>query len=253
MNVFGFPDTSASESVPASLPTSVCSLGFGGEIIIGFSGKTLKNGPGADFIVFENAFINKFTGKTFVEPGIISVSADGINFTEFPYDMTTLAGCAGTHPTKKDHSVWDTTYCGGNAYDLSDLGLDRIKYIKIKDTTHYLLEHKDNPYYDPTVTGFDLDAVVGIYPIDDQHTVSVDDSKSFQVFNIRQSDDALTILTDKADNYKVELFGMNGDCVMSINFMDRIDLRTSELPTGVYYYFISSNNYRLSGKFSVIR
>ena len=59
------------------------------------------DGPGPDFIVFENAFFRS-TAPTdpnqaynvFAEPGSVAVSADGVTFVEFPYDAAALSQVA---------------------------------------------------------------------------------------------------------------------------------------------------------------
>ncbi len=51
----------------------VLSLGGGGEIVLGFGGNAIVDQPGADFIVFENAF---YAGgdptAPYAEPGVVS-------------------------------------------------------------------------------------------------------------------------------------------------------------------------------------
>ena len=84
-NIFGFPDTSASETFQASDPAQVLSIGLGGEIIVGFKGLEIVNGPGPDFTIFENAFLNPVTNKIFAEPAKIAVSDDGIKYYEFHF------------------------------------------------------------------------------------------------------------------------------------------------------------------------
>lgn len=54
------------------------SLGDGGKATLSFE-YPIKNGPGADFAVFENAF-----NATFLELAFVEVSSDGQNFVRFP-------------------------------------------------------------------------------------------------------------------------------------------------------------------------
>jgi hypothetical protein len=170
-NIFGLPSPNANATTPASSPDEVLSLGLGGEIIVGFKDSYLYDGDGPDFTVFENAFINPINGKVFAEPGIVSVSEDGINFIEFPYDFQTLAGCAGTNPTIGSQDPFDPSVSGGNSFDLHTIGLNRIKYIKIKDITDKVLENPNHKFYDPTLSGFDLDAITARYLIYDNSDV----------------------------------------------------------------------------------
>lgn len=167
-NIFGPPSNRASQSIPESSPNEILSLGLDGEIIVGFKNAYLIDGPGVDFIIFENAFINPINKKIFAEPAIVSVSEDGINYYTFPFDSVTLEGCAGTKPTNGSANPFDITQSGGNGFDLANLGLKKVKYIKIKDISRIILENQNHPYYDPTISGFDLDAVAGIYVVDEK-------------------------------------------------------------------------------------
>ncbi len=162
MNIFGFPSTIANNKTPANSPDEVLSLGLGGEIVVGFKNRVLIDRPGADFTVFENVFINPINQKLFVEPAKVAVSDDGINFKVFPYDPETLAGCAGLTPTYGSADPLNPVESGGDKFDIEDLGFDFITYIKITDITQELLDNPEHEYYDPILSGFDLDAVVGL-------------------------------------------------------------------------------------------
>lgn len=178
-NIYGIPSRKASKNIPTSSLKEIEAIGIGGEIIVGFKGKVVVNKPGPDFVIFENAFVNPVTFGIFAEPAIISVSKDGKNYFEFPFDKNSLEGLAGLNPTYGDKDPFNYEISGGDAFDLDLVGLDYIKYIKIKDTTMIIKgltnSHK---YWSPEflLTGFDLDAVVGIN-LDDEAT-SFDDELS---------------------------------------------------------------------------
>lgn len=120
----------------------VLSLGAGGQIILR-SATPILNGPGADFIVFENAFyVGGNPMNIFAEPGQVSVSQDGVLFEDFPCDSGNAAGrfpgCAGVHPTlaNPDSNMIDPrdpAVAGGDAFDLEFLNLDWALFIKITD------------------------------------------------------------------------------------------------------------------------
>ncbi len=81
----------------------VISLGLNGQIVVAFTDNVVVDGPGADFTVFENAFLK--TGLTtlepFAEPATVSVSADGTTWTTFPCALDAPPyhpGCAGIYP-----------------------------------------------------------------------------------------------------------------------------------------------------------
>ncbi len=161
-NIFNLPDTNASETIPSSSPKNICSIGLGGEIAVGFKKFFIIDREGPDFTIFENAFINPITKKVFVEPAVVSVSEDGVNFLEFPWNYNTLEGCAGTKPTNGKRNPFDPLVSGGNSFDLSIVGLKQVRFIKIKDICDIILADSDHPFYDPLLSGFDLDCVVGL-------------------------------------------------------------------------------------------
>lgn len=98
-NIFGLPSTNASETAPEASEQQIASLGLKGEIIVGIKDYYIVDGEGDDFTIFENPFYNNATKLIFSEPAVVSVSEDGINFVEFPYDSISLDGLAGKTPT----------------------------------------------------------------------------------------------------------------------------------------------------------
>ena len=156
-NVLGPPDQSAglNEYSSTNKPQEILSLGNGGEIVLSFDDNYIIDGEGADFTVFENAFISVLDNKPFVEAGIVAVSQDGLNFVEFPYDTATWAGLAGVTPTKDNYHFTDPTVSGGDPFDLADVGLEWARFVKITDLGNIKKEGTWNG-------DFDLDAVVAI-------------------------------------------------------------------------------------------
>lgn len=152
-NVIGNPDTAASATVPSANPEHVVSLGLGGWIVLEFTDNVIKNGPGPDFVVFENVFWpGGDSTMAWKEPGIVSVSEDGTHFFTFPYDSVSLSGCAGTLPTRGTENPQNWPACGGNAFDLEGSGMNMVRFVRIEDRSKW------NPFG----SGFDLDAVVAI-------------------------------------------------------------------------------------------
>ena len=85
-------------ATPTSGSLAVMSLGRGGVITLEFTDSEIVDGPGADFIAFENPFFCTAPPlaasdpySVFAEPGIVAVSADGVDFRTFPYDSTALS------------------------------------------------------------------------------------------------------------------------------------------------------------------
>jgi hypothetical protein len=150
----------------------VVSLGLGGEIVVSVDPNAIIDGPGADFIVFENAFYA--TGnpsQPAADPGEVSVSEDGVTWKTFacnPPDagVTTsdYGTCAGWHPvySAPDNGIspFDVAKAGGEAYDLSAVGLARAKFIRIKDRS---TSSCAGILPKPNNAGFDLDAIAVVH------------------------------------------------------------------------------------------
>ena len=138
----------------------VLSLGIGGTITLGLGGFKVVDGPGPDFIVFENPFwVNNSPAEIWAELGEVSVSEDGETWHVFPClvpdePMTDYGHCAGWRTVQSfevdDDFILDPQTAGGDGYDLADLGLTQISFIRIRD----LAETGTAPS-----AGFDLDAV----------------------------------------------------------------------------------------------
>ncbi len=143
-----------------SASLEVVSLGVGGEIILGFGGRVIVDGPGDDLIVFENPFwASSNPEAVWAELGEVSVSADGETWHTWECDteevgVATWPGCAGWSPTLKYDAcellALDPEITGGDAFDLEDLGLTEARFVKIHD----LAVDGAAPS-----AGFDLDAV----------------------------------------------------------------------------------------------
>lgn len=119
----------------------VVSLGDGGSVTVEFAGNAIVDGPGADFIVFENAFwIGGDETQPFAELATVEVSADGSTWVAFPCSATKApyGSCAGWHPVfanADENTVepLDPAVAGGDAFDLSDVGLSMARYVRITD------------------------------------------------------------------------------------------------------------------------
>ncbi len=236
-NIFGIPSRTANSTVPESSPDEICSLGFGGEIIIGFKGHYLYDGPGPDFIIFENVFINPVTKKMFVEPATVSVSQDGINYIPFPYNPETLEGCAGLTPTNGDQNPFDPNLSGGDKFDIAELGLSMITHIKITDISEQIKNNKQHKYYDPIISGFDLDALTGLYL---SLITTVELSSKQNQPQVQINDDYLTLINIEGEFSFIDIYDTMGRLMKTdkIYRPKRIDIQS--LQNGAYIAVISS-------------
>ncbi len=160
-----------------SLP--VMSLGDGGRITLTFA-KPIRNGPGADFAVFENGF-----GDNFLELAFVEVSSNGTTFFRFPSvsltQTTTQVGAFDQvlDPTDLYNLAGKYRRGFGTPFDLSELagtaGLDvnAVTHVRIVDVVGSIdplygtRDSLGNLINDPWATafgsgGFDLDAVGAI-------------------------------------------------------------------------------------------
>jgi len=143
----------------------VLSLGVGGEIVLSVEPNAIVDGPGVDFLVFENSFLKVGTSAPFAELGEVSVSDDGVAWQTFP--CTSDAGpsygaCAGWRPIYaapgNGISPVDPMAAGGDPYDLKDIGLTSARFVRIRDLTSPA-SCPSGPGARPTNAGFDLDAI----------------------------------------------------------------------------------------------
>jgi DNA-binding beta-propeller fold protein YncE len=150
----------------------VLSLGKGGEIIVGFGDYEIVDGPGPDFIVFENPFLVS-PYNPYAEPAVVGVSATETaaeSFLDFPCDLSQTQGdaaqkkwpypgCAGVHPVLAGGtscvSPIDAAAAGGDAFDLATVGLQRARFVRVRDAKLSTMG--------TTAAGFDLDAIVLIH------------------------------------------------------------------------------------------
>lgn len=180
------------ESVHFQGSLTVASFGFGGSIVVAFDDVVIEDGPGADFIVFENAFFGLPAPESaqddfsiFAEPGLVEVSADGVVWHAFPYNhdallasagqavtqdnYLALTGLAGLTPTftgnwtvPNDPATFDPlgvggiSGAGGDAFDLADVGLTEARFVRITDAD-------TGSGFPGAGEGFDLDAVVALH------------------------------------------------------------------------------------------
>jgi hypothetical protein len=119
----------------------VVSLGDGGHVVLGFGDRTIVDGPGVDFVVFENVFWAGGDPELPVaELGLVEVSADGQEWVAFPCEGgegPTYGQCAGWRPV--DANViegidpFDAETAGGDQFDLADIEVDEARFVRITD------------------------------------------------------------------------------------------------------------------------
>lgn len=165
--VYGEGDTAGS--------LDVFVVGEGEYAVFEWEGKNIINGNGNDFKVFENGFYISGNGERMsLDLGTVQVSRDGIEWMSFPVHYTNLPyenspigkfGFVGLEPVfinfddeKLIHPALNSA--GGDAFDLSDAGIEKgdyIKYIKIIDGSE---THPDGQLVS---NGIDIDGICAFY------------------------------------------------------------------------------------------
>jgi hypothetical protein len=143
----------------------VVSLGTQGSITLAFDRAPIVDGPGPDFIVFENAFVRGGRKEqVFAELARVSVSEDGVRWRDFDCSKTSYpyGDCAGWHPVYSASNTSirasDVERAGGDAFDLKSLGLSEVRFVRITDTSNQPCKNNE-----VDTNGFDLDAIVAIH------------------------------------------------------------------------------------------
>lgn len=161
------------------------------ELVLGWSGLWVTNGPGVDFVVFENGFQQSGTDRFFMDLMIVEVSQDAETWVAFPHDYSAedetryealprlWDGFAGRTPTRlnvdsNDVDPFDTEAAGGDGFDLETLPEDdaTARAIKTQGFRYVRLvaaparENPDTgaPFVRSAVSnGPDIDGVIGRY------------------------------------------------------------------------------------------
>jgi len=160
------------------------SLGLRGRIDLAFTDNVVVDGPGTDFVVFENAFLVRGTTTLapFAEPAWVSVSADGVTYRTFPCAIDVPPyhpGCAGIYPVfaiDAATALTPTTTpidalvglpvdefvapsgAGGDGFDLAAVGLHAARFVRIQGgAERWGLDG---------LGGFDLDALAAIHSVE---------------------------------------------------------------------------------------
>jgi hypothetical protein len=170
------------ESIPGKAGNGIVSLGDGGEAILHVY-HPVMNGPGYDFVIFENGFLDQSldTGAAYLELAFVEVSSDGIHYFRFPASclndtLNQLGPFSAMHAEKINNLAGKYIAPYGTPFDLDDipddslLNKNAITHIRVMDVVGSLndayctRDTAGNKINDPWPTpfpssGFDLDAL----------------------------------------------------------------------------------------------
>lgn len=192
-NVLGAPEGGPTDFLPQEQPQHLLSLGHGGQITVEFIETWIADGPGVDFLVFENPLINPVNGDPFIECATVEVSLDGVDWRQMPFDFIppeppeppnpavylaeNYLGFAGVTPVRSSSTNGvdpaDPAVAGGDGFDLAAVGLTHARLVRITDgglgsrtdgDGDVLADDGDFGAVNSGINrGFDLDAVVAVH------------------------------------------------------------------------------------------
>ncbi len=244
---------------------AVVSLGDSGVADVTFPGY-IYNGPGADFAVFENGFINPANdSQAFLELAFVEVSSDGVNYYRFPAH-------SNTQNTTQIRGSGDYMYANlvdglagkygsmyGTPFDLSDLpaaahlDVSMISHVRIVDVVGTIGAHssKDasgNIINDPFPTnfpsgGFDLDAVGVIHRLANAEVTNIAGSQNIRLFPNPASNELLIEAGNSTTTVNATIFSVTGVTMQnSFPLKGKTAIDLHEYPGGLYYISLSDSN-----------
>jgi hypothetical protein len=249
----GFVTAGTENNVIGAADGTIVSLGDSGVAVIQFD-NPIMNGPGADFVVFENGF-NVSAYNDFVELAFVEVSSDGSNFFRFPAvsktNYATQIGSFGTMDVSLINNLAGK-YVGnyGTPFNLDDIPentlLDKsnITHVKIIDVigSIYGIVSKDslgNIINDPYMTnfasgGFDLDAVGVIHQNFTTSTISKYTNASIELFP-NPTTDYIIIKSKLNSTRNVQIYNSIGVQVWNQVINNVMEIEVGDWSAGVYY------------------
>ena len=155
-------------------------------VTLRWSGRRVTNGPGADFVVFENAFrVPTSADDYFMDPIVVAVSLDGQRWVELPHHYAAhdprsysariedWVGFAGVTPVLVNDDTnrmsWLDPRAGGDAFDLDELPTTGdaaeiramgFRFVRLTSAAIVVNPDTGADYpHDPIANGADIDGV----------------------------------------------------------------------------------------------
>lgn len=250
-----------------ALQNGIISLGDGGSATLTFD-YPIINGPGWDFAVFENSFLD-----TFLELAFVEVSSDGKRYVRFPAisltDTSRQTEAFGYTYPEKIHNLAGKYRVGfGTPFDLNELadsaGIDinNITHVRIMDVVGSILpafaqrDSKGQIVNDPWPTsflsgGFDLDAVGVIH-----QKLSIKNNSNTQIPSIKiwpnpVYNNELNVHCDEQG--LVELYNLSGHKIDSWNVHKGQNTLKIAIHTGMYLIRYVNSSKSFSQTIEIIR
>ena len=231
--------------------TDVLSLGDSGIATLSF-GQFIMDGPGYDFAIFENGFMDNY-----IEMAHVEVSSDGIHFFRFPSTTEVPLDAQSSNASFTDcrmiNNLAGKYRLGyGTPFDLAelpnnaDLNKYAVKFVRIIDVigaisgSHVTMDQYGTIVNDPYPTpfesgGFDLEAI-GII----NGTLGITDLALLNIsaFPNPTTDQVQITLAGEAH---LELYSPDGRLLFAMNHTDSTSISLNELATGSYHLRVTQN------------
>jgi hypothetical protein len=230
--------------------TDVLSLGDSGVATLSFD-QFIMDGPGYDFAVFENGFMDDY-----IEMAHVEVSSDGVHFFRFPSTTEIPTTVQASNATYTDcrmiNNLAGKYRIGyGTPFDLSDLPNDpnlnksAVTLVRIIDAIGSVSGHVTTDQFGTTINdpyptafesgGFDLEAI-GI--INGTLGLPDLDALNAQALPNPATDQVQISLNGEAE---LMLYSADGRLILSKKHLDSSFISVEELSPGVYYLQVSQN------------
>lgn len=240
------------------------SLGDGGTVTCHIAAG-INNGPGPDFVVFENA-LEHLTNDSlaFMELAFVAVSSDGIHFVQFPaasyiQDTVQIDNFGYEHATKINNLAGKYKTNWGTPFDLEDIkdsiGVDinNITHIRIIDVIGSInpeigsLDSRGHVINDPFPTpflscGFDLEAIGVINSNSATTNVTSPKLIPYTIYpNPSSSAITITGIVNGVDKLDISIYNSHGQLIQAhVPYKEVIPIH--HLRAGIYQIIIRQNN-----------
>ncbi|MFZ9028175.1 MAG: T9SS type A sorting domain-containing protein [Crocinitomicaceae bacterium] len=238
----------AQDAIGAADGISVVSLGDGGEAVVQLE-RPIFDGPGPDFAIFENGFVDHYMEFAFVE-----VSTNGVDFVRFvstseipvtnQIDNFSSSDCRMVNNLAgKYRQSYGTPFDLSELSDSSAVDISEVNYIRLIDVVGSIdpiygsFDAYGNLINDPYPTpfesgGFDLDAI-GLINVQELGI-----SQKTESANIFPNPFSSSFNIELSGEHTLQLIDLSGRLHKEIRFTDKVTMNAEGFLSGIYLCFL---------------